>query len=362
MDQDGKVIFFSTQRFINDICIGNCCFICGAKREEKPFNDEHVFPKWLLRRYNLFARTIILPNGMTTRYDRLTVPCCAECNSLMGKLAEEQISSAIDGEPDSIQNFVLNGGILKLFVWLGLIYLKLHLKDKTHRKELDRPIPSGMIADDYEWDRLHHIHTVVRCSYIPTMIEANVFGSMMVLPCRQEVSADQFDFADLHFGQTMMLRLRSTVIFVVFNDSTAAFSFFRENKLDKITGPISELQAREIMTEFAMLNTHLRERPVYRSELDLVNETHKIIATLPDRPELEEWSYELRGRLLWNVFEHAWPQLRFAGSSEKEVEKAVLTGKLTVLFDNEGNFINGSGSLCDEATVASPETYPEDGM
>ena len=66
VDQDGKVIFFSTRRFIDDICIGNCCFICGAKPEEKQFDDEHVFPEWLLRRYNLFARTITLPNGETT--------------------------------------------------------------------------------------------------------------------------------------------------------------------------------------------------------------------------------------------------------------------------------------------------------
>lgn len=42
VDQDSKVIFFSTRRFIDDICIGNCCFICGAKPENKPFNDEHV--------------------------------------------------------------------------------------------------------------------------------------------------------------------------------------------------------------------------------------------------------------------------------------------------------------------------------
>lgn len=87
----------------------------------------------------------------------------------------------------------------------------------------------------------------------------------------------------------------------MFNDSTGALSFFQENKLDKITGPISELQAREIMTDFAMLNMHLKERPVYQSELDTVNETHKIVAFLPDRPGLEEWNYELRGLLLWNA-------------------------------------------------------------
>jgi hypothetical protein len=57
-----------------------------------------------------------------------------------------------------------------------------------------------------------------------------------------------------------MLRLGTTAIFVVFNDSNGALSFFQEVMLDKITAPISELQAREIMTEFAALNLHLKER------------------------------------------------------------------------------------------------------
>ena len=30
IDQSGKVIYFSSKRFIDDICLGNCCFICGA--------------------------------------------------------------------------------------------------------------------------------------------------------------------------------------------------------------------------------------------------------------------------------------------------------------------------------------------
>jgi hypothetical protein len=58
VDRAGKIIYFSTQRFVDDICLGNCCFICGAKPEEKPFNNEHILPEWLLRRYDLFARTI----------------------------------------------------------------------------------------------------------------------------------------------------------------------------------------------------------------------------------------------------------------------------------------------------------------
>jgi hypothetical protein len=32
IDRVGKVIFFSAQRFVDDICLGNCCFICGPDR------------------------------------------------------------------------------------------------------------------------------------------------------------------------------------------------------------------------------------------------------------------------------------------------------------------------------------------
>jgi hypothetical protein len=92
IDETGKVLFFSTNRFIDDICLGDCCFICGAKPGQKPFNNEHILPEWLLRRYNLFAGTITLPNGNKVRYDRYTVPCCAECNSLMGTEIETPIT------------------------------------------------------------------------------------------------------------------------------------------------------------------------------------------------------------------------------------------------------------------------------
>jgi hypothetical protein len=64
LDETGKVIFFSTERFVNDICLGDCCFICGANPKDKPFNNEHVLPERLLRRYGLFAREIMLPNAV----------------------------------------------------------------------------------------------------------------------------------------------------------------------------------------------------------------------------------------------------------------------------------------------------------
>ena len=84
IDRNGRVVYFSTQRFVRDICEGNCCFVCGAHPDEKQFNDEHILPQWLLRRFNLHSRMLVLPNDGDLSYGRLTVPCCAECNTLMG--------------------------------------------------------------------------------------------------------------------------------------------------------------------------------------------------------------------------------------------------------------------------------------
>lgn len=69
-----KTIYFSFDRFLKDIVHGNRCFICGANPELVPFNDEHVLPDWILRRYGLHNRVIILPNYTRFRYGQFKIP------------------------------------------------------------------------------------------------------------------------------------------------------------------------------------------------------------------------------------------------------------------------------------------------
>ena len=44
IDSSGRVLFFSEERFVNDIILGGACFICGALPGSKAFNDEHILP------------------------------------------------------------------------------------------------------------------------------------------------------------------------------------------------------------------------------------------------------------------------------------------------------------------------------
>jgi len=41
-DNEGNIVFYSPERFVSDICKGDNCFLCGAGRSEKVFNDEHI--------------------------------------------------------------------------------------------------------------------------------------------------------------------------------------------------------------------------------------------------------------------------------------------------------------------------------
>jgi hypothetical protein len=68
IDEANRIVYFSVERFVADVCNGNRCFICGAYPAVTQFNDEHVLPDWILRKYNLHAKSITLPNGTTFRY------------------------------------------------------------------------------------------------------------------------------------------------------------------------------------------------------------------------------------------------------------------------------------------------------
>jgi hypothetical protein len=138
----------------------------------------------------------------------------------------------------------------------------------------------------------------------------------------------------------MFLRLSDVVMFAVFNDSGGAMSYFWR-KLEKFTGPVSELQLREVMVELAYLNLHLKERPTFLTEIDKVRELCRIVGERPSLG-LKQMDRSVRGALLHHAIRHALPDLRVPDRTEKEVAAAITNGSLTFLFDDKGEFIEDS--------------------
>jgi hypothetical protein len=198
VDENGKIVFFSGDRFVEDIVDGDRCFICGIDPSAAEFNREHVLPEWILRKYDLYASEIGLPNKAGYTYGRYTIPCCKPCNSRMAELFETPISKLVSEGYQAVRAALQRGAGNWLFVWLALIYLKTHLKDRELRYHLDARKGIESMSDLYAWEELHHIHCMARAFSTDVFIDSNVYGSLLVLPSKTGTLVGDFDYADLH--------------------------------------------------------------------------------------------------------------------------------------------------------------------
>lgn len=253
----------STERFVRDICEGNHCFICGISPTESGFNDEHILPDWILDKFQLYQRTITLPNQTTFRYDQYKIPCCKSCNELMGTTFETPISQLIHQGFNAVDEHLKEGGSWLFFRWMSLIYTKTHLKDRFLRMHQDRRKGEGQISDYYEWEDLHHIFCVARSFFSKSDIDPKVHGSLIILPA-SEKDTEQFDYLDLYHYKTTLLRLNDVAFITVFTDSTAVLGKHFEDL--KIQGPLNTLQLREIAAHFAYSYSILKNPPSFHTK------------------------------------------------------------------------------------------------
>lgn len=260
--EDGRTLLFSCQTFVDEIVMGDACFVCGASPEDKLFNDEHVVPRWILRRYRLFDKEMTLPTGERRHYRGYRVPCCEDCNSLLGEELEKPISQILVGDCADVLQRLDESHRRLIFTWVSLLFFKVHLKDRSVRVHKDHRLGSEVIGDFYDWGDMHHLHAVARSPFTKASLLPEAIGSIRVYEVAGELADDCFDYLDFTFDQTVVVRLGRIGIVATLNDSTAAESAWSD-RLDLIDGPITELQLREIGAMFALANRNLIERPAF---------------------------------------------------------------------------------------------------
>jgi hypothetical protein len=124
----------------------NYCFICSSEAK----TDEHVIPKWLQNKYDLWDQRITLPNRTTMPYRQLRIPCCNKCNNEVLSQLEKKVENgkATDQE---------------LWKWAAKIHFGLLNKDDF--LEWDRKNPGYKIGevlkpdDPIEINR-HLVHSI----------------------------------------------------------------------------------------------------------------------------------------------------------------------------------------------------------
>lgn len=170
------------------------CFICGNQATSL----EHIIPKWLQRKFNLWNQKIQLPNRTNTTYRQLVVPACKRCNNeIYGKL-EDKISKNEGDDKD-------------IWRWANKIHFGLRLKDNF--LDFDRKNPGQKIGDvfkstDYLEQRRHFLHCITN----DFTCHPDPFGSVFKFELKKEAD---FNFIHLLHSSSIYI-CTGNFVYIIF--------------------------------------------------------------------------------------------------------------------------------------------------
>jgi len=341
-DSDKGILYFGTERFLSEIAEADNCFLCGTSPSESDFNDEHVLPAWIVRKLDLSSSRIVLPNQAAVPYSRYKIRCCRRCNSLLSRRLETPISHLWAKGYKAAANQIRVDGPWLIFKWLSLVFFKTHLKDRDYRISPDTRHKSKQIADTYDWNALHHIHCLIHAILSQVEIHDHVLGSLVMLPAKSLPAHGRFDFGDLYAAQTIMLRLDDICVIAVLNDSGACLQLFSKY-LDRITGPLSPVQIREVYSNLAYINLGLKTRSTFATRLRGFSQV-SLVAELPKEVRFAKHNHPSYGALLDRNCSHYLDSA--IHPNLERIRKLVKKGKYSFLFDSAGHFVSDSMEKC----------------
>jgi hypothetical protein len=133
-------------------------------------SEEHVIPRWLQRRFGLWAQEVLLPNQATFRYAKAKVPVKAQHNHDFGVI-ENRIAEG---------RFSLQDAYLwALKIHIGMMWLDSRLK----RERKDVSSTTILKVDDFSKQFLMFRYLYKNWANGGTMLP-NPFGSVLLLKRR----------------------------------------------------------------------------------------------------------------------------------------------------------------------------------
>ena len=198
------------------------CFLCGKKLDKANRSDEHVFPTWLQKRFNLWNQELILLNGTSIPYRQITIPCCKTCNNVYLGRIEKAVEVAVSSGAKAVRGL----SPVILLVWLskilyGVLYREhlLHFDRKTRVK--GRLVPKTFLA------KLLSFYLFLQAARVDMkfmgFFPASIFVFDVQVP--QDVRI-QFDFTDSPVFLAVACRLGGVGIIAALQDGGAQKVFW----------------------------------------------------------------------------------------------------------------------------------------
>lgn len=188
------------------------CFLCGS--QAAAISQEHVFPKWLQHRYDLWNESIGLLNETTIHYRSLLIPCCSRCNNEDLSRLEQTIAAAVGAGYEAASSV----DKYSLYLWAGKIFFGVLRKEVTLALERSNP-ESGSIFPQESLTSFSELHLFLQGIRGKHEFPNAVPYSVLVCNLHDLGSPRNFNFRDSLFHMTLAIRLGEVGIIVALEDA-----------------------------------------------------------------------------------------------------------------------------------------------
>lgn len=274
------------------------CFLCGCELTKDNNTIEHVIPKWLQNKFNLWDQKITLLNGTPLQYRYLTIPCCLECNNLHLKPFEDKIKSAYEGGFETFNK--LNRETL--FLWLGKIYFGIMYRELFLRADRANPNNGSITNPDYLGSFYSHFLFLqgIRGKHsFRDFFPASIFVFKTQKSTKIE---EQWDFIDSHHTLFIAIRMGEVGIISTLQDCGATQQL--ENLLDHHKDiDLHPLQFREMTAKILYKRLLMNRTPKFISVQNRASvETNSFsLQGLSNKPIFDDWDNDVYSKILSEI-------------------------------------------------------------
>jgi len=322
LEENRELYNFETERSFSM----DRCFVCDEVLTDENRTEEHIYPKWLQRKFNLYNQKISLLNGTFIQYRNLKVPCCKKCNETMSERIEKPMERAVDGGYESFK--ILDRNII--FQWLnklsyGMLYKEAMLLRERGKEEAGYVMPHEILNE------LHMKHI-----FLVSIIKNTEFVespySLLIFKIKPDKKTPYWGF-DGFLVPVFCMNLNDIGIITHLQDNKFNEEFFREHDFmnDLLQRELHVMQFREVCARFLYKSSLFVRNPYYIMIMD-TDAPKQIISQEMSGIGYSEWSQETYAKVLAFLWEDY-------GISYDKIYKG--NNKVwTLLWNEKGEFLD----------------------
>lgn len=267
------------------------CFLCGCTLTARNRSNEHIVPKWVLRRFSLWDQRLRLLNGSYIPYRDLTIPCCRGCNGKHLRAVEDRVKAAMAKGPSAVAKL----DPLTLFLWLGKIFYGMLYKERLLVRDR-RSKTRATILDRRSLKAFALHHLFLQAARLPVKFVPAIPASIFVFRVAEPKDKRfKWDFRDSLALMTVACRVGNVGILAALHDGGAQRDTSQRYWRRYQKFALHPLQFTELSAVFFYAVSLLNRVPKFMMIEPPNGEVHVVQNALQGfslKPILDDWNQE----------------------------------------------------------------------